>query len=46
MSIEEGLEAMSALFFSVSSADGVSLPHLTTGSALSFKSYEALWVPG
>ena len=35
----------SVCFSSVSSADGVSLPHLTTGSALSFKSYEALWVP-
>ena len=26
-------------------ADGSGLPHLTTGSALSMTSYEALWVP-
>ena len=26
-------------------ADGSGLPHLTTGSALSITSYEALWVP-
>jgi hypothetical protein len=26
-------------------ADGCGLPHLTTGSALSMTSYEALWVP-
>jgi hypothetical protein len=26
-------------------ADGSGLPHLTTGSALSVTSYEALWVP-
>jgi len=26
-------------------ADGCGLPHLTTGSALSITSYEALWVP-
>jgi hypothetical protein len=36
-------ESPSALFGSL--ADGSGLPHLTTGSALSFTSYEALWVP-
>jgi hypothetical protein len=29
----------------VCSTDGCGLPHLTTGSALSMTSYEALWVP-
>jgi hypothetical protein len=29
----------------VKSTDGCGLPHLTTGSALSMTSYEALWVP-
>src|SRR5216684_8099250 len=33
------------LLCSVRSADGCGLPHLTTGSALSMTSYEALWVP-
>jgi hypothetical protein len=33
------------LLRSVNSTDGFGLPHLTTGSALSMTSYEALWVP-
>jgi hypothetical protein len=33
------------LLFSVSSTDDSGLPLLTTGSALSITSYEALWVP-
>jgi hypothetical protein len=33
------------LLLSVSSTDGNGLPHLTTGSALSITSDEALWVP-
>ena len=35
----------STCFCSVCSAVGCGLPHLTTGSALSKTSYEALWVP-